>query len=237
MPGAGAHSGAGRRMDLPDLEFAVTGARAMSEAAVPTLVFRLALRRSGGGRIRSVSLATDVRIAVARRGYEQADPLVLARLFGQPEQWATSMRPLTWARVTTVVPAFDEHAETDLPVPCSRDMDLAVTSYFHGVRDGEVPLEFLFSGTVFHDGPDGRLRTAQISWSKDASWRLPADLWHETTGRYDGGTSWLPLSPGAYGGLAAHRDRHAFTGWDETVADLLARAGGGAAAVTVGGAS
>nr|WP_240969200.1 DUF6084 family protein [Streptomyces sp. HNM0575] len=232
MPGAGAGTGAGPRTDLPDLDFAVNGARAVRDAAVPTLAFRLAVSRTGGGRVRSVSLVTDVRIAVAHRGYERADRLVMARLFGQPEQWATSMRPLTWARVSTVVPAFDEQTETDLPVPCSRDMDLAVTSYFHGVRDGEVPLDFLFSGTVFHDGPDGRLRTAQISWSKDAAWRLPAELWHEATGRYDRGTSWLPLSSGTYGRLTAHRDRHALTGWDETVADLLARAGTGTGAGT-----
>lgn len=212
-----------RREDVPDLDFAVTGARAAADSAVPSLAFRLALARTGGGTVRSVSLTTDVRIDVAHRGYDRADRLVMARLFGQPEQWATSMRPLTWARVTMVVPAFGERTEIDLPVPCSRDMELAVTSYFHGVRDGEIPLDFLFSGTVFHDGPDGRLRTAQISWDKDTAFRLPSGLWQEVTGRYDGGTSWLPLSPGTYGELTAHRDRHALTGWDETVADLLSR--------------
>lgn len=216
--------GTGRRTDLPDLDFAVTGARAMTDAAVPTLLFRLALSRTGGGRVRSVSLNADVRIAVDRRGCDRVDRLVMARIFGQPEQWATSMRPLTWARISTVVPPFDERTETDLAVPCSRDMDLAVTSYFHGVRDGEVPLDFLFSGTVFHDGRDGRLRTAQISWAKDATCRVPAALWHEVTGRYDGGTSWMPLSPGTYRDITAHRDRHALTGWDETISDLLARA-------------
>lgn len=211
-------------MDVPELDFSVTDARAMADAAVPALAFRLAISRAGGGRVRSVSLHADVRIAVAHRAYDRADRLVMARLFGQPEQWATSMRPLTWARINTVVPPFDERTETDLPVPCSRDMELAVTSYFHGVRDGEVPLDFQFSGTVFHDGPDGRLRTAQISWDKEATCRLPAPLWHEVTGRYDGGTRWLPLSPATFGELTAHRDRHALTGWDETLAELLDRA-------------
>lgn len=220
----GAAPGTGQRTDVPDLDFAVTGAHAVTDAAVPTIGFRLAIGRTGGGRVRSVSLNVDVRIAVAHRRYDHADRLVMARLFGQPEQWATSMRPLTWARVSTVIPPFDERRETELPVPCSRDMELAVTSYFHGVRDGRIPLDFLFSGTVFHDGPDGRLRTAQISWSKEAACQLPAGLWHEVTGRYDGGTSWLPLAPGTYDELTAHRNRNALTGWDETVADLLVRA-------------
>jgi len=223
--GADAHAaGAGAREEVPDLDFAVTGARPMPEQAVPTVAFRLAIRRTGGGPVRSVSLSTAVRIAVARRRYDNADRLTMARLFGQPEQWATSMRPLTWARISTVVPPFDLETEIDLPVPCTRDTELAVTSYFHGVRDGEVPLDFLFNGTVFHEGLDGRLRTAQISWTKDAVHQLPAGLWHEILGRYGSGTGWVPLSAEAHDALTAHRDRHALTGWDETVADLLARA-------------
>ncbi len=209
---------------MPALDFAVSGVRPMEDMAVPTLAFRISVRRTGGGHVRSVSLNTAVRIAVARRRYDTADRLVMARLFGQPEQWATSMRPLTWARVTTVIPPFDNETEFDLPVPCTRDSELAVTSYFHGVRDGEVPLELLFSGTVFHDGPDGRLRTAQISWDKEATCRMTAGLWQEVLGRYGSGTSWVPLSSEAHDALIAHRNRHALSGWDETVADLLARA-------------
>lgn len=201
----------------------------MADTAVPTLAFRLAIRRTGGGRVRSVSLSTAVRIAVTRRRYDRADRLTMARLFGQPEQWATSMRPLTWARISTVVPPFEDSTEIDLPVPCTRDTELAVTSYFHAVRDGEVPLDFLFSGTVFHDGPDGRLRTAQISWEKETTHRIPAGIWHEVLGRYGRGTSWVPVSAQAYDALVAHRDRHSLAGWEETVADLLGRARPGAA--------
>ncbi|MFC4496924.1 DUF6084 family protein [Streptomyces ovatisporus] len=208
----------------PDLDFAVTSAHPMPGQALPTVAFRLAVTRTGGGPVRSLSLTTTVRIAVARRRYEHADLLTMARLFGQPEQWATSMQPLTWARVTTVVPPFHTRTETDLPVPCTRDTELAVTSYFHCVRDGEVPLDFLFNGTVFYEGPEGRLRTAQISWTKEAGYRLPAGLWHETLGRYGSGTSWVPLSSDAHDALVAHRDRHALAGWEETVRDLLARA-------------
>jgi hypothetical protein len=218
------HGPAAGQADVPDLDFAVSGARAMADAAVPTVAFRLALSRSGGGPVRSVSLNAAVRIAVARRRYDRADRLVMARLFGQPEQWATSMRPLTWARLSTVVPPFENETEFDLPVPCSRDAELAVTSYFHGVRDGEVPLDFLFSGTVFFDGPDKRLRTSQISWTKEATYQLPEGLWHEVLGRYGSGTSWVPLSPEAHDALIAHRNRNALAGWDETVSDLLARA-------------
>jgi hypothetical protein len=221
-PRGGHASGPAGRHDIPDLTFAVTGARPLPHAAVPTVVFRLAIGRSGGGPVRSVTLSTAIRIAVTRRRYEHADRLALAQLFGQPEQWATSMRPLAWAQLTTIVPPFDETTEVDLAVPCTRDPELAITSYFHAVRDGDVPLDFLFSGTVFHTDAQGLLRTAQISWAKEADWALPAELWHTLTERYFGGTAWLRISRDAHDRLSAYRARHAHTDWDDTLDALLA---------------
>lgn len=207
--------------DLPDLNFAVTGVRALEHAAVPTLAFRLAIARTGGGPVRSVTLSTTVRIAAGRRRYDADDRFALARLFGQPEQWATSMRPLAWAQLTTAVPPFDHEAEADLLVPCSREPELAVTGYFDAVQGGHVPLDFLFSGTVFHTGPEGRLRTAQISWAKEAAYDLPAGLWHELTGRYFGNASWLRVSRDVEEQLGRHRDRHGHATWDDTLRALL----------------
>ncbi|GAA2722260.1 MULTISPECIES: DUF6084 family protein [Streptomyces] len=217
----GCAPGPARREDIAELSFAVTGCRPLEHAAVPTLAFRLSLTRTGGGPVRSVALTTDVRIAPARRRPADGERLALARLFGRPEQWATSMRPLSWARLTTFVPPFDARTVLELPVPCTRECELAVTAYFEAVRDGEVPLEFHFSGTVFHTGDDGRLRTSQISWNGEAVHRLPARQWHELTGRYFGGQSWLRVSRETHDLLAAHRDRRALAGWDETVRDLV----------------
>lgn len=211
--------------DIPDLSFAVTGIRALEHAAVPTMAFRLAVARTGGGPVRAVTLTTVVRIAVARRRYDDADRLVLAHLFGQPEQWAVSMRPLTWTQLTTIVPPFDDSTTVDLLVPCNRECELAVTSYFEAVRDGEVPLDFLFSGSVFHTDTEGRLRTSRICWTKESRYALPARLWHSLTGRYFGGTSWLRLSREAHDALGAYRARHALTDWDATVQALLSASG------------
>jgi hypothetical protein len=213
-----------RQDDSPDLDFAVTGVRALDHAAVPTLAFALAVSRSGGGPIRSVTLTTAIRIAVARRHYSPGEQAALAQLFGPPQQWATSLQPLAWTRLTTAVPAFDTGTEVELPVACSCEMELAVTKYLHAVREGEVPLDFLFSGTVFHKANDGRLRTAQIPWSKEARWRLPAPLWHELADHHFGGGRWLRLSQGAYDRLNDHRARHMLGGWDEAVHTLLDRA-------------
>jgi hypothetical protein len=209
---------------VPGLAFAVTGAEEERYAAVPTLRFRLEITRTGGPAIASLALTADVRIDVARRRYGPEDRRALAELFGLPDQWATALRPLTWARTTVHVPAFDTRTTADLPVACSYDTELAVTKYLRAVRDGDVPLDFLFSGTVFHHGPDGGLRAGRIPWSGEAAYALPADRWHALTGRYHAGGPWLRLSHDTYERLDAYRARHVLRTPDEAVAALLARA-------------
>lgn len=48
-----------------------------------------------------------------------------------------------------MVPSFTGEIETDVPVPCSYDMDIAAGRYFSALEDGEAPLLMLFSGTAF----------------------------------------------------------------------------------------
>ncbi|MFJ6215400.1 DUF6084 family protein [Streptomyces sp. NPDC092296] len=205
----------------PDLTFTVTGARPAPFTAVPTLDFQLAIARTGGGPVRSVLLTTVVRIAPARRRHDRATQERLAEVFGTPERWAQGIRPLSWAQTTTVVPPFDERTTVVLPVPCGHDIELAVTKYFRAVQEGDVPLDFLFSGTVFHSAADGRLRTAQISWAKDTTYRLPAALWQETTRCHGADGGWVRLSRDCYDRLDAYRAQHALSGWDETARALL----------------
>jgi hypothetical protein len=211
------------RDTIPDLTFAVTGAEPERFAALPTLRFRLEITRSGGGPVRSVSLTTAIRIDVARRRYGPEARRGLAELFGAPERWGSTMRPLVWTQTTVVVPPFDTSTTTDVTVPCGYDTELAVTKYLRAVRDGDVPLDFLFSGTVFFQGPEGLLRTARISWAKDTTYRLPAAMWHELTDRYCAGSPWLRLSRETYERLDDHRARHVLGSLDDAVRDLLDR--------------
>ncbi|MBW1601921.1 hypothetical protein JJV70_07310 [Streptomyces sp. JJ66] len=213
-PGAGDHA-------VPDLDFAVTGVTQERYAAVPTLRFAVELSRTGGGPVRSVSLTTALRIDVTRRRYDARARAALAELFGGADQWADGLRPLPWTQTTVQVPAFDTRTTTGLLVPCGYDTELAVTKYLKAVTDGDVPLDFQFSGTVFYDGPGGLLRTARVSWSKDAACRLPAALWHELVERYYPGSPWLRLSAETWARLDAYRARQVCTGWDEAVCRLL----------------
>ncbi|WP_128376212.1 DUF6084 family protein [Streptomyces cavernae] len=207
----------------PDLTFTVTGAEEQRFAALPTLRFGLEIARTGGTPVSSISLTAVVRIDVTRRRYAPEAREALAELFGAPEQWATGMRPLTWARTTVQVPAFDERTTVGIPVDCSYDTELAVVKYLRAVGDGEVPLDFLFSGTVFHPGPGGRgLVAARVSWTDgDARYALPAALWHDLTDRYHAGSPWLRLSRETYDRLDAYRARHVLGSPDDAVRALL----------------
>lgn len=207
----------------PDLAFAVTGAEEERFAALPTLRFRLEIARTGGTPVGSIALHTVLRIDVARRRYGREAEGALAELFGTPEQWARSMRPLTWTRTTVHVPAFDDRTTVEIPVECPYDTELAVTKYLRAVGDGDVPLDFLFSGTVFHRAPGGRgLTASRISWSDgDTRYALPAGLWHSLTDRYHAGSLWLRLSRETYDRLDAYRARHVLGSPDDAVRALL----------------
>jgi hypothetical protein len=209
---------------VPDLAFTVTGADAERFAALPTLRFRLEITRTGGGPVSCVALTTAIRIDAARRRYGPQCRRALTELFGTPEQWGSTMRPLAWTRTTLHVPAFDERVTTQIPVECGYETELAVTKYLRAVRDGDVPLDFLFSGTVFHQGPGGGLRASRISWQGDASYPLPAALWHRLTDRYHSGGTWLRLSRETHDRLDEYRARHVLGSPDDAVCSLLDRA-------------
>lgn len=207
----------------PDLAFAVTGAEEERFAALPTLRFRLEITRTGGSPVDSIALNTVLRIDVARRRYGPETEAALSELFGTPEQWASSMRPLSWARSTVHVPAFDDRTTVDILVECPYDTELALTKYLRAVREGDVPLDFLFSGTVFHRAPGGRgLSASRISWTDgDTRYALPAGLWHSLTDRYHAGSPWLRLSRDTYDRLDAYRARHVLGSPDDAVRALL----------------
>jgi Family of unknown function (DUF6084) len=205
---------------VPELAFAVEGAEPLARAAVPTL--RFALRVESDVPVRSVLLDVQVQIAARRRPYDAAAHERLFELFGPTENWGTSLRTLLWTRTTLVVPPFADAAVVDLDIPCSYDLEVLASRYFDALGDGDVPLEFLFSGTVFAGAP---LQVTRISWEKEAEYRLPVGVWKETLDRHFRGTAWLRLGKPAFDRLSAYKSRHALASWDEAIDGLLEERG------------
>lgn len=206
---------------VPRLGFAVLDAARVEYAAVPTLRFALRIDSLGGQPIRSVLLDTQIQIAARRRGYDAAAHDRLFELFGASEGWGTTLRTLLWTRATLVVPPFAQSTVVDLPVTCTYDLEVVASRYFDALSDGEVPLEFLFSGAVFYATEEGRLQTARISWDEEATYDLPVAVWKETMDRAFPQTAWVRLGKGSFDRLSAYKSRNALATWDDALGALL----------------
>jgi Family of unknown function (DUF6084) len=206
---------------IPRLGFAVTGAWRVEHTAAPMIAFGLRVTNEDDRPIRSILLDTQIRIAARRRSYDARAQERLFELFGATKDWGTTLRSLLWTRLRTVVPPFTGAADVDLEVPCSYDLEVTASRYLDALGDGEVPLELMFSGTVFYAGAEGQLQAGRISWEQDAEFRLPVAVWRETMEHHFRDTSWLRLRKESVDRLAAYRSRHALPSWEATLDRLL----------------
>jgi hypothetical protein len=206
---------------VPDLEFKLEGVEVADFAAVPSLLFKLRIENLEDEPIRSVALNTQVRIAAAGRHYEAAEQERLLELFGEPSRWKDTLRSLLWTHTVMQVPRFSGSTVVDMPVTCTYDLEVIATKYFYALEDGEVPLEFLFSGTVFYAEEGGRLQTARISWEKEAQFRLPVRLWKEMMDQYFPNSAWLRLHRDVFDQLYDYKVRKGLPTWEAAVETLL----------------
>jgi hypothetical protein len=206
---------------VPDLDFRVEGAEVLEYAAVPTLSFKLRIENLEEEPIRSVSLNTQVRIAARQRHYEAVEQEWLQELFGEPHRWGETLRSLLWTHTVLQVPRFSGSTVMDMPVTCTYDLEVVAAKYFYALEDGEVPLEFLFSGTVFYAAEGGMLQTARISWEKEAEFRLPVRLWKEMMEHYFPNSAWVRLHRDAFDRLYDYKVRMGFPTWEAAVESLL----------------
>ncbi len=209
---------------LPRLGFAVESAEAVEYAAAPTIAFRL--RVESDKPVRSVSLNAQIRIAPTRRGYDRGEQERLVELFGTPERWHETLRGFLWANTTLVVAPFTDTGPAELTLPSTYDLEVAATKYFNALADGEVPLEFLFSGTVFYVGDGGALRTARIPWDCEARFALPVGVWKQAIENSFPGAAWLRLERSVFDRLLAYKAGRTLPTWEAALTELLDRSEG-----------
>jgi len=206
---------------MPDLNFEVVDAEVLSFAAVPSLLFKLRIENGGEEPIRSVALNTQIRIAATQRHYDAAEQEKLLELFGEPHRWGETLRSLLWTHTVLQVQPFSGSTVVDMPVGCTYDLEVVAAKYFYALEDGEVPLEFLFSGTVFYAGADGRLQVERIPWEKEAEFRLPVRLWKEMMDHYFPNSAWIRLRRDAFDRLYDYKVRKGLPTWEAAVEALL----------------
>jgi len=210
------------------IDFAVTDVQPKRHAAVPTLAAMLHASVPAGEIVHSIALRCQLRIEPQRRRYAADEQAHLVDLFGETPRWGDTLKPFLWTHVTAMVPGFTRETDVELLIPCSYDFEVAAAKYFHALGDGDVPLLFLFSGTVFAQGDSG-LRVTQISWDREARWRLPIRLWRELMDLYFPNSGWLRLGRDTLDALVRYKARHALPSWDDVIAALLRQSGDEAA--------
>ena len=209
---------------MAELGAGVVDVRVEPYAAVPTLMWSLRLREATGVRVHAIALHTQVRIEPQRRRYEQLEQDRLLELFGEASRWGDSLRPFLWTHLDAMISGFDGETIVDVPMACTYDFDVAASKFMHGLGGGEVPLVFLFNGTVFTKGGTG-FAAEPVPWDLECQYRLPVALWREAMDRYFPGGGWLRLDRGTIDRLQRYRSEQALPTWEQAIASLLKAAG------------
>ncbi len=206
------------------LAFEVLDIQPEPYAAAPQLTAKLRVTESTGAAVHAIALRCQVRILPQRRGYTPEEEAGLLDLFGERSRWPTTLKSFLWQQCSTMVQGFTGETEVGLPLPCTFDFEVSAAKYLQSLRDGLVPLELLFSGTVFTKGQTG-FGVEQVPWDLEASYRLPVDAWQRLMDHYFPNTGWLRLSRDTIESLSHYKSVRGLTTWEEAVGSLLANAG------------
>ncbi len=207
---------------MPDLQFTIESTDAVPYAAVPMVVFKVRIVNNPSDQVvHTVALRAQIQIEATRRNYDANEQAKLLDLFGEPDRWGQTLRSMLWTHASAVVPRFAGDTLADISVPCSFDFNIAATKYFHGMRSGDLPLCFQFSGTVFYQGEDETLQVAPISWDKEAKYRLPVTVWKDLMDAYYPSSVWLSLQRDTFERLYQYKVREGIPTWEETLERAL----------------
>ncbi|HWS99727.1 MAG TPA: DUF6084 family protein [Pyrinomonadaceae bacterium] len=207
---------------MPDLSFQVEGAEAVAFAASPTLSFKLRVANADAReQIQTIALRCQIQIEAAQRRYAAREQERLLDLFGEPERWSQTLRAMLWTHASVIVKPFRGDTLVELHVPCTFDFNVAAAKYFAGLEDGEVPLNLMFSGTVFYEAADAGLQAEQIPWDREARFRLPVRAWKEMMDLYYPNTAWLCLRRDVFDRLNQYKMRRGIPTWEQALTSLL----------------
>jgi len=204
-----------------DLRFKIEGAEAERFSASPLLVFSLHVETEPQRRVDNIMLNCQIRIEPTRRAYSAEERERLGELFGAPERWGETLRSLLWTQVNLVVPRFETETTVRLGAPITYDFCVASAKYFYGVTEGEIPLAFFFSGSLFFKDEAGALQIEQISWSAEAHYRMPVALWRDAMDMHYPEGVLLRLDAQTFDRLYRFKRRRGLLGFDDALAALL----------------
>jgi len=207
---------------MPDLKFRIEAAEAVAFAAQPLLALKLRVDNSNADEtIHTIALRAQIQIEANRRRYSPEEKKRLRDLFDEPDRWSQTLRPMLWTHVSAVVASFQGSTTADLQAACTFDFNIAATKYFHAVSEGDIPLNLLFSGTVFYANVEGALQVAPIPWDSEARYSLPVYVWRDMMDLYYPNGAWLRLRRDVFERLYQYKMQHAIPTWEQMFEELL----------------
>ena len=124
---------------MPELHFTIEGAEAVANAAAPMIALKLRVTNCPANEaIHTLALRCQVQIEPARRSYQPREREQLHDLFGEPERWSRTVRPLLWMNTSVAVPGFTDNILVDLQLPCTFDFDALPRS----ISTPSIPAKF-----------------------------------------------------------------------------------------------
>ncbi len=191
---------------MPDLKFEILSSHVKQYAAVPTLVFNLQITNHvENEEVYAVALKCQVMIEAVKRRYDEESKDRLFELFGEHTRWDETLRTIFWQIINIPVPAFKNKTVVEINIPCSEDFGTSAGKYFYAVRDENVPLAFLFSGTLFYKNCDDDLQITLVPWEKEALYKMPLALWQQMMDNYFPNCRWLQISRDVYEKLVSYK--------------------------------
>jgi Family of unknown function (DUF6084) len=208
---------------MPELHFQIEGAEAVPHAATPLIALKLRITNFPATEtIHAITLRCQVQIEPAKRRYVPNEQEKLLDLFGTPERWARTVKPLLWMNTSIAVPRFTGELLVDLELPCTFDFNVAATKYFHALNSGDIPVAVMFSGTLFYEGSNGALQISQVPWDRECIYRLPVSVWKDMMEMHHPNSAWLCLRRDTFEQLYNYKVRHGLPTWEQAIARALA---------------
>ena len=206
-----------------EVTFAVLDVAPEPYAVTPILTARVGIAAIGDEPVHAIALRCQLRIDPLRRNYSDAEADGLTDLFGTRDRWAATQHTFLWQHTTAMVQGFRGTTQVDLPLECTYDFEVSSAKYLHALRDGTVPLQFLFSGTVFVQGTRG-FSVQQVPWDREDRHDMPVSVWRNLIEQHFPNTGWLRLNRDTVDALAGYRSAHGLLSHDEAITTLLERA-------------
>jgi hypothetical protein len=202
----------------PGLTFTVVDVAPEPYSVSPVLTARIAIGTDEP--VHAIALRCQVRIEPLRRSYSDDEAAGLTDLFGPRERWASTQRTFLWQHCTALVAGFTENTTTPLALDCTYDFEVAAAKYLHALGDGALPLQFLFSGTIFVKSDRG-FSVRQVPWDCESRYDMPVAVWHDLIAQHYPNAGWVRLSHDTMAALAGYKSAQGLLDLDHAISALL----------------